>query len=81
MGNFEIEDSAYPIGYLNVGSGYKVTDMRNLHGLHSHPIPRDVAIRIASQTNAKLRSKELSTQDGDTSVPEFVLAEVAKLDA
>lgn len=79
MGNFEIDNSAYPIGPLRVGEYYKVTDMRSLTCLHSQPISRDAAVRIASEANAGIRAKELSLQDGDTSVQEFVEAEVDKL--
>jgi hypothetical protein len=81
MGNFEIEASAYPIGYLNngVAIGYKVTDMRNLHSLHSQPISKDDAIRIAAAANNKIRAGSLSLKDGDTSVSDFVQAELESL--
>lgn len=78
-GHFEIENTAYPIGYLRVGEGQQVTDMRNLHPLHSQPIFAAEAVRIASEANAKIRSGELSLKDGDTSVAEFVAKAVALL--
>lgn len=78
-GHFEIENTAYPIGYLTGTAGYKVTDMRNLKALHSHAIPKEQALRIASEANAKLRSKELELNDSSTTVYDFVAAEVAKL--
>lgn len=78
-GNFEIDNSAYPIGYLNMGGGYKVVDMRNLHPLHLQPISLDAAKGIAAKTNAKMRAGELSTQIDDSGVLDFVFAEVEKL--
>ena len=80
MGNFEIDSAAYPIGYLNVGSGYKVTDMRSLQCLHSQPIPNKLAVRIAAEANARIRAGDLSLKDGATSVQEWVDAEVCAAD-
>ena len=79
-GHFEIDSNAYPIGPLNVGSGYKVTDMRSLQCLHSQPISKDAAFRIAKDTNAKIRSGELSLRDGDNSVAEYVFGEVEAIE-
>lgn len=79
MGNFEINESAYPIGPLYVGGGYKVTDMRSLQCLHSQPISKEQASRIASETNARIRSGEFSLGIDDTSAAEFVQAEVELL--
>lgn len=79
MGNFEINNSAYPIGPLYVGSGYKVTDMRSLQCLHSQPISKEQASRIAADTNAKLRDGTLTLKDGDESVADYVLGEVSAL--
>lgn len=78
-GHFDVDNTAYPIGYLRVGGGHQVTDMRNLHPLHSQPIPQADSVLIASKANAKLRAGELSLKDGDTSVQEFVAKEVAAL--
>lgn len=74
QGHFEINKTAYPIGYLKAGelTGYKVTDMRNLHALHSHPIPQADAVRIASEANAGIRAGTLRLRDDDTSVADFV---------
>lgn len=79
-GHFEFDNNAYPIGPLNVGSGYKVTDMRSLQCLHSQPISKDDAFRIAKDTNAKIRAGELSLRDCDTSVAEYVFAEAGALE-
>lgn len=78
-GHFEIDNTAYPIGYLTGANGYRVTDMRSLQVLHSHHISKEQAVRIASETNHKLRAGALSLKEGDTSVADFVLAEVEKL--
>lgn len=75
-GHFEVDGNAYPIGPLNVGSGYKVTDMRRLQCLHSQPISKDTAFSIAKDVNAKIRSGELSLRDGDTSVADYVFGAV-----
>lgn len=77
-GHFEVNESAYPIGPLRVGEGYKVTDMRSLQCLHSQSISRQEASRIAALANAKVRGGELSLKDSDTSVAEWVAAEVEK---
>lgn len=81
QGHFEINNTAYPIGYLKAGelTGYKVTDMRNLQPLHFHPIPQADAVRIAADANAGVRAGKLSLKDGDTSVADFVQEELEKL--
>lgn len=76
---FEVESSAYPIGYLIMGGGYKVVDMRNLHPLHLQPISLDAAKGIAAKTNAKMRAGEFSSQIDDSGVLDFVQAEVQAL--
>ena len=77
---FEIDNTAYPIGYLNGGtSGYKVTDMRNLRALHLHPISKESAVGIASKVNKGIREGRLSLKDGDTSVSDFVQQELEAL--
>ena len=76
---FEVDNSAYPIGPLLVGNGYKVTDMRSLQPLHSEPIPKETASRLASDANKLVRRGHLGLADGDTSVRDYVEAAVANL--
>lgn len=78
-GTFETNNTAYPIGYLTGAAGYKVTDMRNLKALHSQPIQKEQAVRIASAANVKLQKGELSLRDNDTGIEDFVFAQVEKL--
>ena len=78
-GHFEVNATAYPIGYLTGAAGYKVTDMRNLKALHSQPIQKEQAVRIAAAANVKLQKGELSLRDNDTGIEDFVFAEVEKL--
>ena len=78
-GNFETDKTAYPIGYLTGSAGYKVTDMRSLKALHSQPIQKEQAVRIAAAANVKLQKGELSLRDDDTSVEDFVFHEVESL--
>ena len=78
-GHFETNATAYPIGYLTGNAGYKVTDMRKLNALHSQPITKEQAVRIAAAANVKLQKGELSLRDGDTGVEDYVFAEVEKL--
>lgn len=78
-GNFEIETSAYPIGYLRAGGDHKVFNMQNLKPLHSHAISKDDAVRIAADTNNKIRAKKLTLNDVGTDVPEYVELQVSKL--
>ncbi len=59
-GHFEIQDSAYPIGYLKSGEGYRVTDMRNLTPLHSQPIPLASAVTVAADVNKRLRTGQIT---------------------
>lgn len=79
QGHFELNQTAYPIGYLNYGVGYRVTDMRNLKELHSQSIQKADAVRIASEANVQLQNGALNLKDGDTGCKEFVEAQVAKL--
>lgn len=79
VGNFERDSTAYPIGYLHIGEGYKVTDMRNLHPLHLHPIPIRQAKAIAARANLKLQARELPLDPDSKDVLDFVQAEVAAL--
>lgn len=78
-GHFELDNTAYPIGPLLFGNGYKVTNMRSLQPLHSEPIPKEVASRLASDANKLVRSGHLGLADGDTSVRDYVEAAVAGL--
>lgn len=79
MGNFELETSAYPIGYMRAGGDHKVFDMQNLKPLHSHAISKDDAVRIAADTNNKIRAKKLTLNDVSTDVAEYVELQVSKL--
>lgn len=54
-GHFEVDQNAYPIGYLRCGDSYKVTDMRCLKPLHSHPIPLADAKDVAADINKAIR--------------------------
>lgn len=85
-GHFDTNATAYPIGYLTGyltgaagAAGYKVTDMRSLKALHSQPIQKEQAVRIAAAANVKLQKGELSLRDNDTGIEDFVFAEVEKL--
>jgi hypothetical protein len=78
-GHFEVDNAAYPIGYLTGLAGYKVTDMRSLTPLHSQPIPSKEAVRIAAEVNAKIRSGDLNLRDGDTGVADYVFSAVEAL--
>ncbi len=60
-GHFEVGNSSYPIGYLESGDGYKVTDMRTLEPLHSSPISRENAAKISSQVNQEYRTSAYGT--------------------
>lgn len=71
-GHFEVNESSYPISGLYVSKDqYKVTDMRNLHSLHSQPISKELAGSVALQTNAAIRTGGLNLNDEDA-VKEFV---------
>lgn len=60
-GNFEIQNSAYPVGYLRIGEGYKVVDMLSLTPLHSEPIGLEKCVAVAASANAAIREKRLDT--------------------
>ena len=53
--------------------------MRSLKVLHSQPIQKEQAVRIAAAANVKLQKGELSLRDNDTGIEDFVFAEVEKL--
>lgn len=60
-GNFEVDNSAYPIGYLESGEiggrqGYKLTDMRALRHLHSQVLTKEQAVAGAKSLNAVYRA-------------------------
>lgn len=59
-GNFEVEHSAYPIGYLRDTSNavplYKVTDMRSLETLDERPLTLEKAEAVAAEVNSEYRS-------------------------
>lgn len=71
-GHFEVKDSAYPIGYLRIGEGYKVCDMRNLHPLHSQSIPLDKCKEVSEKANAAIRAGELPQIDGSQEVRDYI---------
>jgi len=79
-GHFEIESSAYPIGYLRIGDGYKVCDMRNLTPLHSQPIPLQECVRISNECNFMIRNGLLSNEWLAPEVAAWVAEEVAALE-
>lgn len=78
-GHFDVDNTAYPIGYLSGLNGHFVTDMRNLHTLHEQAISKQDAVRIAALANADIRAGALSLRDNDTSVAEFVKRNVEGL--
>jgi len=80
QGNFEIESSAYPIGYLRIGDGYKVCDMRNLTPLHSQPIPLQECVRISNECNSLIRNHSLPNEWLSEEVARWVAEEVAALE-
>lgn len=63
-GHFEVDHAAYPIGYLKSGDGYRVTDMRTLKALHSHPIPVESAKAVAADVNQQIRAGATYIQNG-----------------
>lgn len=63
-GHFEVDQTAYPIGYLKSGDGYRVTDMRTLKALHSHPIPVESAKAVAADVNTQIRAGATYIQNG-----------------
>ena len=75
-GHFEVDHSAYPIGYLNGANKgeYKITDMQELVPLHSQPISLEQAKSIAASANEKVRAG-----DARDDVHKFVRSEVAGL--
>lgn len=58
-GRFEVQNSAYPVGYLRVGDGYKVTNMLDLTPLHSQPIGLEKCVAVAARANLAIREKRL----------------------
>lgn len=75
-GHFEVDNSAYPIGYLNGANKgeYKITDMQELVPLHSQPISLEQAKSIAASANGKVRAGHTRAD-----VHKFVRDEVAGL--
>lgn len=72
--HFEVENSNYPIGALRTGENYKVTDMRSLKPLHSQPVSKELAYKVAALVNCKIRSKQLPGEQDSTEVQDFVEA-------
>ena len=73
-GHFEVENSNYPISAMRGGDNYKVTDMRSLKPLHSQPISKELAYKVAALCNCKIRSKQLPAEQDSTDVHDFVEA-------
>ncbi len=64
-GDFDLDSSAWPIGYLRsgniYGSGhsgplYKVTDMRTLNPVLNQDFPLDEAVALAAKINHAVRA-------------------------
>lgn len=73
-GHYEIENSNYPISAMRAGENYKVTDMRSLKPLHSQPVSKELAYKVAALANCKIRSKQLPAEQDSTEVQDFVEA-------
>lgn len=73
-GHYEVENSNYPISAMRVGENYKVTDMRSLKSLHSQPVSKELAYKVAALVNCKIRSKQLPGEQDSTEVQDFVEA-------
>ena len=79
MGNFEIDNTAYPIGYLSAAGDHQVFDMRSLTPLHSHSIPKADAVRIAAEANRAIREKRIAFGDNTAEAKQFVESKVSAL--
>lgn len=73
-GNFEVENSNYPISAMRGGGNYKVTDMRSLKPLHPQPLSKELAYKVAALVNCKIRSKQLPVEQDSADVQDFVEA-------
>ena len=73
-GHFETDNSNYPVSALRTGDNYKVTDMRSLKPLHSQPVSKELAYKVAALVNCKIRSKQLPAEQDSTEVQDFVEA-------
>ncbi len=73
-GHYEVENSNYPVGALRTGDNYKVTDMRSLKPLHSQPVSKELAYKVAALVNCKIRSKQLPAEQDSADVQGFVEA-------
>lgn len=72
-GNFEIENSAYPVAALPDGNyRYFVTCMIGLDRLHDEPIHREAANEIARRTNALHRKSRETGWRGHGLSPEVL---------
>lgn len=64
-GNFELSNSAWPIGYLRANGPvpslplYRVVDMRTLDALHSQTLPQSNCVEIAANLNKQIRAGHL----------------------
>lgn len=68
-GNFELSNSAWPIGYLRDSLSSRITplyivcDMRTLEPLHSQPIPLSNCVEIAADLNKQIRAGHLRDEE------------------
>lgn len=65
-GQFEVDNAAYPVGYLKSQGDYRVFDMRSLRPYHDEAVPKDEAVRAAAKVNAQLRAGEIHNTSADS---------------
>ena len=65
-GQFEIDNTAYPVGYLKSQGDHRVFDMRSLRPYHDEAITKEEAIRVSSAVNAKLRNGDIKDINADS---------------
>lgn len=65
-GNFEIDNTAYPVGYLRSQGDHRVFDMRTLRPYHDEAVTKEEAVRAASAVNAKLRNGDIKDINADS---------------
>lgn len=70
--HYEIAESNYPISPMRFGEGYKVTDMRSMKPLHSHPISHNDATQISALVNSGIRSGRFGKGIDAPDVADFV---------
>ena len=80
-GNFEVENSAYPVAALPDGNGrYFVTCMIGLDRLHDEPIHHEAASEIARRTNDLHRKSRETGWRGHGLSPEVLTYAKARVD-